>query len=608
MKFQLSPLVLLSAATSVLASEDLAVSRSTQTVNNHDDLDRLQPKMNGKPVVPGESSPFFRRKHPRFSETVKSKVAFFMGKCSSDAPFEFFIGGASGRGAIGIPTEFIEGASLKILLGSAEAGKIVAMKDKAGQDFFMESDLSQEEAPYGGFPFAYNGRTSEDLSTVELSCSNPNPINVIVIVSDDEHEFAKAKVSHRRTGDSIEVNLMDETKRHSKSNLQAVPLESMNRLGRHLEVLEEGKPESITLKKRQTKDIATNEESTGCSMIQMVLSDSSGLDVPKTLVVCDDQSSSQRRRRLLSKNQVELENAEVDENGDVSFEFASLHTGNDANPNEVVVKFDARIGISSECKDEMIEVVDMDAMLLPFKPTLVVNGGWFRRAREIHGLNDCQWEPVVIDAIASDPEARYSYVAHMDSPVEAKVMTGVSSHGANRKLSIDELNNRRKLLTARASAEEMNITEEMTMGRKPEGFRTPIHGRKLSSTNKKILVHGYCPKTTGNPFPIGSFNNAIAFSDPDPVKNWSIDQFARKIKEFANRNSIEGCGIIAHSQGGMAALHLYKSYWSCLDRSSKGRDRLIQSVGTPYQGTNLAGSLAVIAKVFGRGKLLSLHD
>ena len=75
MKFQLSPLVLLSAATSVLASEDLAVSRSTQTVNNHDDLDRLQPKMNGKPVVPGESSPFFRRKHPRFSETVKSKAA-----------------------------------------------------------------------------------------------------------------------------------------------------------------------------------------------------------------------------------------------------------------------------------------------------------------------------------------------------------------------------------------------------------------------------------------------------------------------------------------------------------------------------------------------------
>ena len=84
------------------------------------------------------------------------------------------------------------------------------------------------------------------------------------------------------------------------------------------------------------------------------------------------------------------------------------------------------------------------------------------------------------------------------------------------------------------------------------------------------------------------------------TNNWSNDQFARYIRDFADSQSIEGCGIIAHSQGGLAALHLYTYYWSCLDYGTSG-SRMIQSVGSPYQGTDIAGSLASLGSVFGAG-------
>jgi len=42
-------------------------------------------------------------------------------------------------------------------------------------------------------------------------------------------------------------------------------------------------------------------------------------------------------------------------------------------------------------------------------------------------------------------------------------------------------------------------------------------------------------------------------------------------------------------------------YWSCLDGANTGGSRLIQSVGTPYQGTPLAGNLAALGDAFGVG-------
>jgi pimeloyl-ACP methyl ester carboxylesterase len=58
-------------------------------------------------------------------------------------------------------------------------------------------------------------------------------------------------------------------------------------------------------------------------------------------------------------------------------------------------------------------------------------------------------------------------------------------------------------------------------------------------------------------------------------------------------------GTVAHSQGGMAALHLYSYYWSGLDNASGGL--VMQSLGTPYQGNNLSGILATMGSWFGVG-------
>ncbi len=140
--------------------------------------------------------------------------------------------------------------------------------------------------------------------------------------------------------------------------------------------------------------------------------------------------------------------------------------------------------------------------------------------------------------------------------------------------------------TARTNVGE--ITEEMRVGVRPINLVKNAPGGKL------MLVHGYC--SNGVTFPSSQFTNAIVFNDPN--QNRTHDQFANLIKNFGA--AYPSFGLVAHSQGGAASLHLYTYYWSGLD-SATGGSRLIQSVGTPYQGTALAGNLAAIGSVFGAG-------
>ena len=132
------------------------------------------------------------------------------------------------------------------------------------------------------------------------------------------------------------------------------------------------------------------------------------------------------------------------------------------------------------------------------------------------------------------------------------------------------------------------INDEMRMGVRPAKYDT-----ENAVGGKLMLVHGYC--SGGNPFPTSQFSSNIVFSDPN--KNRTHDQFANLIKNFGA--AYPSFGIVAHSQGGAASLHLYTYYWSGLD--SAGAGRLIQTVGTPYQGTALAGNLAALGSVFGAG-------
>lgn len=132
------------------------------------------------------------------------------------------------------------------------------------------------------------------------------------------------------------------------------------------------------------------------------------------------------------------------------------------------------------------------------------------------------------------------------------------------------------------------ITDEMRFGKRPAALDA-----QSAPGGKLLLVHGYC--SGNNPWNAAQFANSAQFADFN--QNRTHDQFAQLIRNFGAQ--FPSFGIVAHSQGGAASLHLYTYYWSGLDSATGAR--LIQSVGTPYQGTALAGNLAAIGEIFGAG-------
>ncbi len=142
-------------------------------------------------------------------------------------------------------------------------------------------------------------------------------------------------------------------------------------------------------------------------------------------------------------------------------------------------------------------------------------------------------------------------------------------------------------LSIKAKPGSISIDEAMTQGPRPANLKAD-----KGTGSRLLLVHGYC---SGGVWPASQFSSASTFLDTN--QNRTHDQFARRIQSYGSTwNSF---GVVAHSQGGPASLHLYTYYWSGLDNASGSR--LIQSVGSPYQGTNLAGILATLGNWFGVG-------
>ncbi|KAL6063394.1 Conditioned medium factor [Balamuthia mandrillaris] len=173
------------------------------------------------------------------------------------------------------------------------------------------------------------------------------------------------------------------------------------------------------------------------------------------------------------------------------------------------------------------------------------------------------------------------------------------------------------------------ITHEMTKGPHPHALRALAATRKNKATasstgpssrvegGKLLLVHGYC--SSANPWPLEDFTDYAIFEDYG--KSISIDEFARKIADLGD--NYPSFSTLAHSQGGMASLHLFTYYWSTMDLIPVDDDddddensvasyysdpyevddnkRILQSTGSPYRGTSLAGTLADLGAVFGLG-------
>ena len=128
------------------------------------------------------------------------------------------------------------------------------------------------------------------------------------------------------------------------------------------------------------------------------------------------------------------------------------------------------------------------------------------------------------------------------------------------------------------------VLADMTMGPSPllsaprvSGASTQVGGMASPLTRGLVLSHGYC--SSGNIWPMQHFTgNVLQFVDAD--SNRSHDEFAQLLGAYGA--PLDSFGLLAHSQGGNAGLHLYTYYESGLDHAKGGR--LIQagsSVGIP---------------------------
>ena len=111
-------------------------------------------------------------------------------------------------------------------------------------------------------------------------------------------------------------------------------------------------------------------------------------------------------------------------------------------------------------------------------------------------------------------------------------------------------------------ASDVDITYEMRNGYSP--YRGKNYDSNSTTANLEgaiVLVHGYCADHP--PFPSSHFTNPVVFSDLD--KSRTIDAFARLIISFTANRGLQRFSIVAHSQGGMAAVHMLTFFITPLD-------------------------------------------
>ena len=109
-------------------------------------------------------------------------------------------------------------------------------------------------------------------------------------------------------------------------------------------------------------------------------------------------------------------------------------------------------------------------------------------------------------------------------------------------------------------ASEVDITYEMRNGYSP--YRGKNYESKSSkSTAATVLVHGFCAPFP--PFPSGQFTNPVVFEHL--LESHTIHDFAKLLISFTANRGLQRFSIVAHSQGGMAALHMLTYFNTPLD-------------------------------------------
>lgn len=151
------------------------------------------------------------------------------------------------------------------------------------------------------------------------------------------------------------------------------------------------------------------------------------------------------------------------------------------------------------------------------------------------------------------------------------------------------------------------ITYEMRNGVNPLASRstslspsfTPCSRviERAGSKSALVTIPGYC--AGGSPWAPNANDFTDAYHFQSESLNVSNDVYAKKVLAYVESLRLDSFGLLGHSQGGVVALHIHNYYFSGLEAASGGK--LIQSVGTPYQGCTAAGSAADLGNSFGVG-------
>lgn len=150
--------------------------------------------------------------------------------------------------------------------------------------------------------------------------------------------------------------------------------------------------------------------------------------------------------------------------------------------------------------------------------------------------------------------------------------------------------------------ENIEITKIMREGSVGE-LKNPKKRQVQLNVTGLVMIPGYCASV--NPWLASADQFTDAYYFPGTNLNLGNVEYAERVLLFVSDTDLTSFGILAHSQGGMVALTIKNYYQTGLDLAEKSPNfedtRFIQSVGTPWGGTPLAGFAAQVQEIFGSG-------
>lgn len=566
----------------------LALTTSTVEATN-----RLNAKMIGSSNPRGQRR--LKDESPTGLEEGKTYSAIFIRTCTPDEPIVFPLSGGAGHGSITV----VDGDVDEITLTNEDDVGLVELYPGLSQEGAFASLYDGDQVDEGtiAIPFMFEGipmeggaavlACDEDVSVMITFKDEFGPVEYLVETTDGSPGHASTTVEITNAVASVPLyvdamvkgGFVNNGRRHRRTSEAVVTTDSTDH--------------SITFETYGSYDDTI--------LLQMEIITEDELQVYRTIILEDKPAPPK-------PTEMKLQSAAIDDNDDLVLQFDGVE-------GHALIKAVIDVEHNGRFLDDEITIEAMSD-----DGVVIMHSGWARKVFHDNGVepesND-HWTIYVADAVAEDPNNGYFMIASLTAPEEVR------------------LDLKKEVLSAKPSLGESSITPEMLEGRNPLRPSTSIgfdpaeviqidpeegikdiddstfvgkqgEGRNLqyvtgSYRGARLLVHGYCAGR--NPFPTSQFSYDLEFRHSDD-NNWSNDLFARRIRDFANGRGLTGCGIVAHSQGGLASLHLWTYYFSCLDNARYGfvsSPRLIQSVGSPYRGTNLAGSLAAIGDVFGAG-------